>query len=119
MTTHDTIISFLTTVQEHYNMSVFMSDETRSHYTPLDILFDEITEPYLEPEDWDRLDVLLTQNFGSGEWAGDTWVTYVNQWEQEWIEGVIDMHTLKSYIHLGLDHTIDALIAERDAGRGE
>ena len=115
---YDTIINALDMVQEHFNTSVFMSDDVRDNYTALDILLDHIG-PEIHHDEWDHIDTLLTHHFGTGEWAGDTWVTYVNQWEQEWMEGVIDMDTLKSYIHLGLEYTIEALIAERDAERGD
>ena len=115
---YDTIINMLSMAQDHYDTSVFMTDETRDYYTGLDILLDQVGSE-LHLEEWDHLDTLLTQHFGSGEWAGDTWVTYLGQWEEEWMAKVIDLDTLKSYIHLGLEYTIEALIAERDAQYGD
>ena len=84
----------------YYDTSPFRASDD---YFPLEEIIYE-TPPSLSVEEYGELEEAMTWYFGTGEWAGDTWRTYVRQWEDF---NEVSKWDCRVYIEMGLAMTLD------------
>jgi len=106
---YDNQIKWLENLLAHYDTGPFRNTDC-DDYEPLEDMIECITEPVLTPVERDHIDRVMTMCFGSGEWAGDTWRTYVRDWEGN---NEVSDWDRRYFVEEGLEMTLQYFIEQK------